>query len=226
MGRRGAATFLIFTVAVFAAGTDPKPKADDYQVHAATGNISLGAEFMVRSFQGQDNMFIAKDYLVVEVAVYPPKFEKIKVSTGQFTLRVNGKKQALSAQPPSFVAASLKYPDWERRPTVMAGGGLGDAGIILGPPTPTERFPGDPRPSQTRLPYPRRVPETGAPAGIEKEEPPRAEEVVIQTAFPEGEFSGPVSGYVYFPYKKKTKSIRTLELLYQGPEGSATLRLR
>lgn len=50
----------------------------------------------------------------------------------------------------------------------------------------------------------------------------KPEELVVQTALPEGSRRGPVSGYLYFAYKGKTASIKTLELLYED----AVLRLR
>lgn len=88
-----------------------------------------------------------------------------------------------------------------------------------------ERFPGDPRPGRTRLPAPSKAPPPDYGAGVDREEPLRADEAVAESALREGEASGPFSGYLYFPFKGKTKSIRSLELLYQGPAGSATLRL-
>ena len=53
-----------------------------------------------------------------------------------------------------------------------------------------------------------------------------AAEVVVRYALPEGEASVPRSGYLYFPYPRKTKDLRSVELVYQGPAGAATLRFR
>jgi hypothetical protein len=209
---------------IVSEGTPPKDDVSKYPVYAAVGEISIGAEYLVHSFSGQNRTFVAPDYLVIEVAVYPPKGEKLKLASGQFTLRVNGKKRGLFSQPPYFVAASLKYPDWERRPTMTAGAGIGDTGVILGRPPVTGRFPGDPRPTQDRLPRPPRAPQTDQ-SGMDTPEPVRAEEIVVRAALPEGEISYPASGYLYFPYKKKPKSIKSLELIYNGPAGAATLPL-
>lgn len=219
------ASLLLLAGTLGAEGTTPKAKAEEYPAQATAGKVSLGAEYLVRSFQGRNRTFVANDYLVIEAAVYPAKGEPLLVSSGQFTLRVNGKKRVLFPQAPSFVAASLKYPDWEMRPTLTAGAGVGNTGVIIGRPPVTERFPGDPRPPQTRLPAPPRAPEPEDPSGLGSEEAVRAEEVVVETALPEGEISAPISGYLYFAYKGKTKSIRSLELIYQGPVGGATLPL-
>ena len=43
---------------------------------------------------------------------------------------------------------------------------------------------------------------------------------VQRSSFPEGIIPGPVSGYLFFPFRGKTKSLRALELLYESPDGS------
>lgn len=205
------------------AGTDPRPKPEEYPASAKAGSIGVGAEYRVRSVSGGGQTWTTKDYLVVEVALYPARGERIEVSHGQFTLRLNGKKNTLLPQAPAFVAAAFKYPDWERRPTVVAEGGMGDVGVIVGRPPATERFPGDPRPRRQRLPAPPRAPE-GVP-GAEPRETPKPEEVVVECALPEDPAAGPVAGYLYFPFKGKTRSVRAVELLYAGPGGGAVLKL-
>ncbi len=205
-------------------GTPVKAAAADYPAQARAGKLDLGAEYMVHSFSGHGQMHVARGYLVVEVALYPPRGEEVNVSSGAFSLRINGKKRAVLAQSPGMVAASLKYPDWERRPRLEAGGGLGNTGVIVGRPEPVERFPGDPR---TRYPLPRppRAPEPEHPGGIERREAPTAAEIAVQSALPEGPARAPVSGFLYFPYRGKARSVKRLELLYEGAEGEAVLKL-
>jgi hypothetical protein len=226
MRLRGAAAVLGAVLPLAAAGSDPRPKAADYPAHAAMPKAAIGAEYLVRSFSGHNRTFAAPDHLVVEVAVYPAPEEKLPVSTRHFSLRLNGKREVLLPQSPGAVAASMKYPDWERRRRVEAIGGVGDGGVILGRPQPVERFPGDPRPGQTRLPAPPRAPAPEDRAASESEQPVRAEDVLVEFELPEGDAARPVSGYLYFYFKGKTKSIRSLELVYQGPGGNTTLRLR
>ncbi len=210
---------------LLAEGTEPKAKPTEYPVHVRLEKVALGAEYLVRSLPGRGATFVVQDYLVVETAVYPVAPEPLKVAIGQFTLRINGGKQTLAAVGPTFVAASLKYPDWEMRPRVVAGGGIGDTGVILGQPPSVGRFPGDPRAERGRLPQPPRAPESEDRNGIERQPAARAEEVVLEAALPERTTSKPVSGYLYFPYKGKTARLRSLELVYRGESGEAALRL-
>ena len=93
--------------------------------------------------------------------------------------------------------------------------------VVLGAPPPVERFPGDPN-AQTRQPP--QVPEDN-PSGLDKEAPVKAEELVVEAALPEGEHHNPASGFLYFPYRGKAGRIRSLDLIFASPAGSATLTL-
>ena len=211
----------------FAQGIEPRDEAAAYPVHVELKGISVGAEFLVHSVSGRGKTFAVDGYLVVEVAIFPAHGKEILVNAGNFSLRLNGKKKnVLMPQTPGMVAASLKYPDWQDRPRVEAGAGVGDIGVLVGGPADRERFPGDPRPGQRRLPAPPRAPVPEDPSGSEKPEPVRADELVLEAALPEGERKSAAAGYLYFAYRGKTKSVRSVDLLYSGPEGPATLRLR
>lgn len=212
---------LILPALALAQGTAPRTKAADYPVSATLEKLVIGAEYLVHSFSGHNQTFVTSDYLVVEVALYPAAGERPLISGGQFTLRINGKKSTVLPQAPAMVAASLKYPDWEIRRSVTAVAGP----VIIGRPTPVERFPDDPRPQQRRLPAPPKAPEPENRSGLEPQAPVKAEELVVECALPEGEAQGPVSGYLYFAYKGKTTSIRSLELIYTGPAGNSVLKL-
>src|SRR3954449_10785368 len=98
--------YLAAAAAAFAQGTTPKPSSEDYPVHAKSGANELAAEYMVHSFSAGEQMFIAENYLVVEVAFYPPKGGSVGVETGRFGLHDNG-KTPLAPESPAMVAASL-----------------------------------------------------------------------------------------------------------------------
>jgi hypothetical protein len=217
-GRVRWALLLFCSTALAQSGTDLKPKFEDYEVHGQSKDVGIGAEFMIHSFSGQGQTYIAKDFLVVEVALYPPKGESINVNEGSFALRVNGKKQLLQPVPPQMVATRLQRPDWQTGPRLEGGGGLGNAGVILGRPRPPQ-IPGAPEP---RGPTQPRAPDPEDRSGIDREPPVPAHELVVRTALPEGPHKAAVSGFLYFPYKGKTTSIKSLELLFED----AVIKLR
>jgi hypothetical protein len=199
-------------------GTATKASAEDYPARAKLEKLSIGAEYLVHSFSSGRQMFIAKDYLVVEVALFPANGQSLLVNPGDFSLRVNGRKQALLPQGPEIVANSLKFPD--RSTGLQSVASLGP--IVLGQPTPVERFPGDPNAQTGRLP-------PGPPednlSGQDKEPLVTAEELVVQAALPAGERRAPTSGFLYFPYRGKVGRIRSLELIFASPAGGARLPL-
>lgn len=201
-------------------GTTPKASEQDYPARAKLERVSIGAEYLVHSFSSGREMFIAKEYLVVEVALYPAKGESLFVDAGHFSLRVNGRKQALSPEAPEIVASALQYPDPNTGTGPRAVAALGP--IVLGQPRPVERFPGDP--DARTGPAPPRAPDD-SPSGPDKQPSVKAEELVVEAALPEGEHHGPTSGFLYFPYRGKVSRIRSLELVLTSPAGNTTLPL-
>lgn len=212
---------LLLAGVAFAAGTTPRETASKYAIRASLQGLDLGVEYMVRTIGGDGRTFLVNDYLVVEVALYTAK-NPLTVRTSRFALRVNGKKRPILPQTPGMVAASLKYPDWERRPTMEATAGP----VIFGRPQPAGRFPGDQRPQQERLPAPPKAPNPDDRSGSEPTPKMSPAEIATEHALPEGELVAPVSGYLYFAHKGKPGSIKTVELIYDGPEGNITLRLK
>ncbi len=221
--------WLLFFAALTLFGQQPRPleprEPNEYAASAKLDDLTLAADYLVRSFGGDGAMYFARDYLVVEVAVLPKKGGGPEISPGHFFLRINGKKPELTAQPANFVAAALKYPDWEQRPELVAQGGVGDRTVIVGRQPQTERFPGDQRPQQQRLPRPPRAPDAADRSGVERQPAVPPEEFALQQALNAGIVKGPVAGYLYFHWRGNPKKIRKVDLLYKGPAGEATLNL-
>jgi hypothetical protein len=206
-----------------AQGTNPKASAAEYAAHGEMKDASLGAENLGHSVLTAKGAILVRDFLVVEVALYP-KDPRMKIRMEQFRLRVNSKKDTLFPQSLGTVIASLKYTDWSTHPTAEVGASLGNATVILGRPVPVEQFPGDNRPAEQRGPVPPRAPDDNS--GVEKSAPEPVEDTINHLALPEGdEVHSPASGYLFFPFQSKLKSIKTLDLIYEGPLGTATLRL-
>jgi hypothetical protein len=198
-------------------GTVPKPKAEEYEVHSRAGRTGVGAEYMVHSFSSGEQVYLVDGYLVVEVALYPPKGMEVQVRSSDFALRINGAKRPLGTASPQMVVADMKRPAWRQGPHLEAGAGMGNTGVVLGRPAPAQ-LPGGP---PATGPTPPRAPDS-TPGGIERPEPEKAEDVLLRTALPQGDFEGAVSGYLYFPYKGKSTKVRSVDLLCYG----LTLKLK
>lgn len=202
-----------------------KEKATDYPVHADVGTVSIGAEYLVHSIPAHSQTFFAPDYLVVEVAVFPGRQEPVEIGTNTFTLRINGRKEIIFHDTPGFVAASLTYPDWEQRRRAEVQAGIGDAGVTIGRPPAVGRFPDDPTPGHSRLPPAPKAPTPEDQHGVEQDSPQSVDEALAQVALADGPASKPVAGYIFFHYRAKAKSIKSVDLVYQGKQGSVTLKL-
>lgn len=207
---------LAFAVAR-AQGTETKAKPADYPAHIQLDTVTLAAEYLVHTIPSPKGDLIARDYLVVEVAFFGPLYSRLKMSADQFTLRVNGKGSPLTAELPGMVAQSVKYPDNFGRPSVNASGtvGMGDGTVTVGPRAPQSRFPGDGNDRTS----------TGAPSVTEVDAENKIEFRVQAASLPEGEKTLPRSGVIYFYYRGKIKNIHSLDLLYNGTMGKATLKL-
>src|SRR5581483_5320106 len=170
---------VLLPLVAMAQGTTPKATLSDYPVHTMEGSIGLGAEYMVHSFSLGEATYLAKDYLVVEVALFPPKGETVEIKYSDFTLKINGRKIGLFPQAPTMVASSLTHPEWRTDPHVEAVGSIGDRQVVYGAPPPP-RIPGnsDPRATPPSIP---RVPRDN-PGGIEPSAPVKPEEIVVNAA--------------------------------------------
>ena len=208
-----------------AQGTTPKAKPGDYPVHAQLPGINIAAEYLAHSVPVNAGVLNARDYLVVEVAIFPGARDTPLIASGDFTLRINNRRAVLFAQTPGMVAASIKYPDWEVRPTLEATAGVGNADVILGRPPLTSRFPGDPRPDQSRLPRQPRVPDQTRSDGAEQPATEPVDVSIARLALPEGAARTPVSGCLFFAFKGKSKTIHSLELLYGSGNRATSIRI-
>ncbi len=208
---------LAFAASVWDQGTTPKAKADDYEVHTRVRRVELGAEYMVTSVAGPNGMYVVPDHLVVEVALFPPKGEAVGIGAGDFELRVDGK--TLRPVTPGMVVAAIERAEWKYPRGVQATAGMGNDTVIVG--GPTRQVPPWGGPTR-RTPTPPRGPEQENRSGLPPPEPVKLTELVVTTALPEGEFRGPVSGFLYFPFTGKASKIRTVVLYY----GDTSLKLK
>jgi len=202
------------------AGTQPKTAAKDYPVRARLKGAAIAAEYHYRALPIEGGA-VTPNSLVVEVAVFPDEGKPIEVRTEHFRLRVNAEPYGSGPQSPAAVAGEMKAPKYANRTGVEMGGGVGDAGVMVGRPPPVERFPGDPR--ARRGPSAPRAPEDASlPSKTEK----KADwQWVEELALDEGPHERAASGLLYFLFEKSAKKIKSLSLDYDGPAGRTSLKL-
>lgn len=185
-------------------GIPPRATPDDYQAHAIAGAVTVAAEFKGHSVPTPEAVLSTEDFVVVEVGLYGPP-PRVKLSHEDFSLRINGKKAPLPAQPYAGVFRSLKDPEWtppgageSKSKTSIGGGGKGQGEA-------------DSTPARVHIP-------------IELER--AMEQRVRRASLPEGERVLPGAGLIFFEYRGKTSGIRSIELIYTGPLGKASLNLQ
>jgi hypothetical protein len=211
---------MLASLAALAGGLDPRPAAGSYPHNAVLPSAAIGAEYHGRAFESETGGFLTQDFLVVEVAIYPSQ-APLEFSPSHFRLRLNGKPPELLPVTPGTVALAIRNPDqYEQRPGVVAGGGVGGGQVIFGRPRRAERFPGDP---EARIP-------TRGP-GQEQAQMPKALLGAAEAAekFALARMEAPragAAGLVYFYWRGKHAKLKRIELIYDGPAGKATLRLR
>jgi hypothetical protein len=187
-------------------GVPPRATPADYQTAVKMGAYTLAAEFTGHSVPTPEAVFSTEDYVVVEVALFGPAGSHIVLSPQDFSLRINGKKMLLPAQPYGLVFHSLKDPEYVAPELADAkskgsGNGLSTGGAGQGPAPPN-------------LP-----PVVHIPIGIER----AMQQKVQKAALPEGDRPLPVAGLTFFEHRGKSSSI---ELIYSGPAGKATIPLQ
>lgn len=186
-------------------GIPPRVTPADYQAHAQAGTITVAAEFKGHSIPTPEAILLTEDYVVVEVGVFGPPEARIKLSYEDFSLRINGKKTPLPAQPYALVFNSLKDPEWappvsaeSKSKTSIGSGGTGqsDAGS------------------------------TPAPVHIPIEVERAMEQRVQKASLPGGERVLPEAGLIFFQHRGKVDGIHSIELIYTSPAGKAILALQ
>lgn len=210
----------LFLLAVFPLGISAqeimpvRAAPGDYKAHARINHDhSLAADFLGRTVPAPNAAFVLQHYVVVEAALFTRGYE---FHSGRFSLRLNGKSPLL-AQTPGMVAASLKYPDWENQREITATAGVGDAGVVLGRRNTRARFPGDRR---------QPTPPPGTPVKAEPISENAPWDWVAKLAWEDGVVKGDAAGLLYFPHNGNLAKLKTIELIYNNPEGLMTLNLR
>jgi hypothetical protein len=211
---------LILMALATAWAGEPRKSAQEYPAHFESPAVDIGADYMVHSYSDEGQMYFTKDYLVLDVAIYPKA--PLELTGGSFELRINNSKHPLQQASAEFVAASMKYPDWVDRPHAEVGASAGDAGVVLGAPPAVGRFPGDPT-GVSRYPKPPRAPED--PHKVEKTAKD-AGQIAVDNSLKAGKVTAPVAGNIYFEYAGNMKKVKTLTLIFHTASGDKEIPIR
>ena len=186
-------------------GLPPRAASSDYQTQAQAGMVTIAAEFKGHSVPTFESVLTTEEFVVVEAGLYAPGGARLKLALDDFSLRINGKKVALPSLPADFVVRNVKDPEWT-------------------PPASPES-----KKSKTQL-------NTGGGGGGGDDPPPvvhipievqRAMAQRVQkSSMPQGDRPLPQAGLLFFQYGGNAKSIKSIELIYNGPAGKATLALQ
>lgn len=181
----------------------PRASANDYQAHGRVGAVSIGAEFMRHAVPTPQAEFSTEDYVVVEAGFFGAPGQRAKISVEDFSLRVNGKK-AVPGLPFGIVLSNLKDPDWQppEAPKPKSGGLASGGQAAAGPDVP---------PPPPKMPMPL----------------VHAMDLKVEKAsMPEGDRPLPEAGLLFFAYHGQGDKIKSVELIYSGSAGKATLTLQ
>ena len=184
-------------------GMPPRSAATEYQAQGQAGSIKIGAEFMEHAVPTPQATYSTEDYVVVEVGLFGPADAHLKLSMTDFALRMNGKKTPLSSEHYEIVFKSLKDPEWEP--------------------------PAQDKASKTSIGSNSGAPQSDSPPPVPKmplELRRTMEQRVQKAALLEGERALPQAGLLFFEFRGKGKSVRSAELIYDGPAGKASLALQ
>jgi hypothetical protein len=190
-----------------AKGMPPRATPAEYLSHAEAGAVTIAAEFMGHAVPTPEATLSTDDYVVVEVGIFGPPEARLQLSSSEFTLRINGKKpgKPLSREPYELVYHSLRDPQWQPPVTEESKSktsiGTGGKGGLDTSSTP-------------------------APVKIPIELQRVMQQQVKRAALPEGNRLLPVAGLIFFEHRGKTENIHSMELIYEGAAGKATVALQ
>jgi hypothetical protein len=189
-----------------AKGLPPRATPADYQAQTKAGAVTIAAEFAGHSVPTAQGPLTTEDFVVVEMALFGAPDARMKISADDFSLRINGKKAPLPSLPYGMILSSVKDPEWvppEQAKSKSKGGlstgGNGDQADSNAPPPPVK-----------------------IPIEVQRAMAQRVQKATL----PEGDRTLPQAGLIYFQYRGKTQGIHSVELIYDGPAGKATLALQ
>jgi hypothetical protein len=190
-------------------GMPPRAAPTDYQAQGKAGAVTIAAESTGHAVTTAEGMFTTEDFIAVETGLFGAPNARAAISADDFSLRINGKKAPLPSQGYLLILKSLKDPEWippdvgqnepKSKGGITGGGGGGGGGGNDPPPLPPKM-----------------------PLELQRVMAQKVQRSVL----PEGDRALPVAGLLFFSYRGKTDSIKSMELIYSGSAGKATIALQ
>lgn len=188
-----------------AQGLAPRAAPIDYQVQGKAGAVTIAAEFTGHNVPTAELTLTTEDFVAVEVGLYGPAGARIQISPDDFSLRINGKKNVLPSQSYVVVFSSLRDPTWES-PEAAKAKEESKTSIGSGGSQQSSNLP----------------PVIHIPIELQRAWSQHTQ----KAALPLGDRPLPQAGLLFFQYRGKEKGIHSVELMYSGSAGKATLNLQ
>jgi hypothetical protein len=208
-----------FVVLAGGQGVAPRANTSDYDAQQSVADGTLAASVVpAKQIEKLFSSRIGKDFIVVEVAVYPENGQNFNVDWLDFGLK-NGDTVAHVERPRDVAmawperAGDLGKPVTVTTETGVAYGRVSDS-------TGQHRSQLDTYESVGVTNDPR-----AAPPPRQGPDPQMVEARIREKMLPEGQAKTPIAGYLFFPQLKKRRKGELAELQWSKDRASAVLRL-
>jgi len=189
-----------------AQGLPPRVAPADYQAQARAGAVTIAADFVGHSVPTAQGTLSTDDFVTVETGLYGPPGTRMQISLDDFSLRINGKKVPLPSQPFGMLLPSLKDPEYvppesaakSKSKTSLGGGDAGGGQADSNAPPPVVHIPIE----------------------VQRAMAQHTQKAALSL----GDRPLPQAGLIFFQYRGKR--VTSVELIYSGSAGKATLTLR
>lgn len=212
-------------------GIHPRARAGDYDASQQRGTVTYAAS--VLSADQVKHIFaidISKSYLVFEVACYPSQARQMRIDADDFLIKAGKDSEFVHPADAVTVASVIQQKNAPGRPSNNNSAVYTSANV--GYESGTDPYTGrrvhgvytgadvGVGPVDSGPPFP-------APPGSTPQDRMILESQLSDKALPQGSFSAPVAGFLYFPVKAiKKKSNGAYQMNYLGdPSGKVQLRI-
>lgn len=213
--------YALALASLLSAGIKPRADSSEYRNHETLKEVTIAAEIVsasqVRSTFTTD---LTRDYVVIEVGLYPAAGGSLKVSTDDFLLRCG--TQIIRRGTPNAIAERRRHQNASKRSDVDIYPSVG-----IGYESGNDPYNGRRHGVYTTGGV---VVATGGsagprPASTDQDQRTMALELE-EKQLPDRVTSQPLAGYLYFPFASNKQKRVAYELEYDGPAGRTRMILK